>query len=299
MRVAVSPNEDQHSVSREPHLRRERAEPDASEEKVRGTLAREAARTRNGDRRGESVYDELDVLPGRGQEALEQDWSCSACGYNLRGLEAGHPCPECGHRELYRPPPPGADSYQAWLRRRVAETSERTGWALAVAAVLLGGLWAVVASLIGTHQSATGGAGMLILLVVFVPAVEETMKISAAACVIEVRPYLFRRVEQLQLATIGSAAVFAVLENVVYLNLYHPNHTFEFALFRWTVCPALHVGCTAVACRGLIGPWQQALNELRQPRITQGVPMLVAAILIHATYNASVLVYEVYVAPLR
>ena len=283
----------------EPHLRRERAEPDPSEEKARRTLAHEVAKMRQRDHRGESVYDEPDILPGRPNEVIEQDWSCSACDYNLRGLEVGHRCPECGHRELYRPSPPGAASYQNWLRQRLAETSERTGWAVAVAATLVGGLWAVVASLIGIHQSAAGGWGGFVLMVVFGPAVEETMKISTAACVVELRPYLFRRVEQLRLATIGAAAVFAALENVIYLNIYHPNHTFEFALFRWTVCVALHVGCTAVACHGLIRPWRQALNELRRPKITRGVPMLVMAILLHGAYNGSVFLYEVFVAPLR
>ncbi|MCP4590588.1 MAG: PrsW family intramembrane metalloprotease [bacterium] len=291
-------SEDEHIAGREPHFQSRRAEPDPSEEKVRRQLEHEAARDRAPYRPGESVYDEPDILPGRDHQPIEQEWRCSECGYNLQGLPAGHPCAECGHRELYRPPPPGVNSYYTWVRSHLAKTSAGTGWAVAVAAALAGGLWAVLASLIG-QATQGGGAGVLLLLVVFGPAIEETMKIAVAAYVVELRPYLFRRIEQLQLATIGSAAVFAVIENMMYLYVYFPNHTREYALFRWTVCVALHVVCTLVACRALFGPWREALSEGRQPRITRQSRWILAAIVLHGIYNGSVFLYESFGTPLR
>ncbi len=289
---------DEHSISSEPHLQPGRTELDPAEEKVRRKLEREAAKARQSYRVGESVYDEPDILPGRGEDAIGQDWSCSECGYNLRGLPPGHPCPECGHRELYRPPPSGAHSYQTWMQAHLAETRARTGWVVAAFAALAGGLWAVLASVFGQAWGTPGG-GSVILAIGFGPVIEETMKIAAAAYVIELRPYLFRRIEQLQLATVGAAAVFAVIENLIYLYIYFPGHTDTFALWRWTVCVALHVGCTTVASRGLIEPWRQAVHELRQPRITQGLRMLVLAILLHGAYNASVYLYELGHSPIR
>ena len=63
-------------------------------------------------------------------------------------------------------------------------------------------------------------------------------------------------------------------------------------IWRWSVCTALHVGCTAVATRGLVEVWQRAVNERRPPRMGDGYRMLVLAIVIHALYNGAVIAYE-------
>ena len=34
---------------------------------------------------------------------IYRDTPCPGCGYNLRGLEQQHRCPECGHRYDFRP----------------------------------------------------------------------------------------------------------------------------------------------------------------------------------------------------
>ena len=289
----MSRHEDDQSVHNEPHLRPGSRPADPSERAADKALRRDARRSGSDYRDKPSVYDEPDIFAGRAAEVIEQDWNCSGCGYNLRGLPAGHPCPECGHRELYRPAPTGSASYQSWLRERISRTSPAKAWMVAVLLALCGGPWALLATFLGTDSGWYLRGGAVVMLVVFGPAVEETLKIAATAAVVEVRPYLFRRAEQVRFAAAGAALVFAVIENIVYLNVYVPNPPAELVLWRWTVCTALHVGCTTVAVGGLVGVWRQAITQLRPPRLSLGLRRLVIAIVLHATYNAAAFMYEI------
>lgn len=288
----MSKAEDDQSVFEEPHLRPNGRPVDPSEAKAEHTLRGESAEPEHRYRDGQSVYDEPDIFPGREPEVIEQDWTCSQCGYNLRGLPTGHRCPECGHRELYRPAARGAGGYQDWLTRRMAVTSDRKAWTVAVLLALCGGPWAVLAAFFHTNPGMLAGHSLIVMAVVFGPVIEETMKIGAAAWTVEVRPYLFRRVEQVQIATVGTALLFAAIENVLYLHVYVPKHSTEYALWRWTVCVAMHVGCTLIATRGLVEVWQQTMTELRPPKLTGGFRALVVAIVLHGCYNAAVVMYE-------
>lgn len=290
----MSPSEDDQSVSREPHLQPDVQPGDPSEARAEETLRREARRPSSSYRDGQSVYDEPNIFPDRAEEVVEQDWSCSKCGYNLRGLPTGHPCPECGHRELYRPPAPGATSYQSWLQGRAEATSTGKAWLVALLVALGGGPFAVLAAFIHTNPTGLAASSAIVMAVVFGPAIEEVMKIGTAAMIVETRPYLFRRVEQVQVATIGAALLFAVIENILYLYVYFPKHGLEFALWRWTVCVAMHVGCTLIATRGLVAVWRRTATEYRRPELSQGLRMLVAAIAVHASYNAAVAAYETF-----
>ncbi len=293
----MSSEHDDSSVFNEPQFGSQPKPIDPSEAKAEHTLNRaggEHAVERQ--RTGQSVYDEPDVLPDRPAEIINQTWSCDRCGYNLRGLQTGHPCPECGHRSVYRPAPAGAATYASWLADRLQTTSPRWGWVVAAALAVAGGLWAILAALVGT--SAVGFAGLFGLwrTVVIGPAVEEVMKIGAVAVIVEVRPYLFRRVEQLQAATIGAALLFAAIENVLYLGFILPSPDVSYSIWRWTVCVGLHIGCTMVATRGLVDVWQKSITELRPPRLAGGMRALALAIIIHGSYNAMVILYE-YLKP--
>ncbi len=290
---------DDPSVFQEPDRQPGPKQPDPSEAKAETALRNEADTPDVASARGRSVYEEPDIFPGRGREVIRQDWSCGQCGYNLRGLEVGHPCPECGHHELYRPPPPGADSYQTWLQARLAKTSPSVGWYVALGAAILGGPLAVVGALLKSGQSGLVGTSSFFLAVVFAPAVEETMKVAAAACVVEVKPYLFRRMEQIQFATVGTACLFAAIENFIYLNIRIPNPSVELMIWRWTACVALHVGCTVVASRGLVEVWRQTVTEFRPPKIALGFRTLALAVIVHGSYNATMLAYEFAYGPAR
>lgn len=272
------------SVFNEPHLRPQPARPDPSEQRAARALQSEARRGEGPCAPGDSVFDEPDILPGRPTEVVDRDWSCSACGYNRRGLPNDHPCPECGHLELYRPSPIGAPGYATWLQGRTAATSDSKSWLVAVSLMLLGGPWAVLAALFDAPDATlTGGA--IFAVGFFGPTLEEVMKVALVAWVVEVRPYLFKRVEQLQAAAVGSAFVFAALENTLYLTVRFPNASTLLTLWRWTVCVALHVGCTLLASRGLVRTWTQTMQDLRPPRLSLARSWLIVAILLHGGYN--------------
>ncbi len=228
-----------------------------------------------------SVFDEPDVLPGRPSEVIEQDWSCSACGYNLRGLPTGHRCPECGHIELYRPPPPGEASFGAWYARRKEAASSSRTWLVIALAMVFGGPWAVVGAMWNWMPSVWGP-------VVLGPATEEVMKIAAIALVIEKRPYLFADAWQIKLAAIGGALGFAIVENVLYLTVYVASPSLGLMMWRWTVCVGLHLGCTSIAVLGLVKVWEDIAREQRAPRMTRAVGSLVLAIILHGAYNGLV-----------
>jgi DNA-directed RNA polymerase subunit RPC12/RpoP len=282
-------SEDQHSIRHEPHLNPGAARPDASEQKADRPLSREAQRDQSKDHHlvGQSVHDEPNIFPGQKPEVVDRDWTCSNCGYNLRGLTFGTRCPECGAIEIYKPAPLGAGSYVDWLRRKQAGTTLAGSWYWTIMTAVLGGPWAIIAALMGSDPiSFLGSTPLLLLVVVFGPTVEEVMKIALTSFWIETRPYVFKSINQLWIATLGSALIFSAIENVFYLHMPWSNPSLLMILWRWTICVAMHVGCTALATRGLIQEWERTVNEGRPATLTKAFPALLSAIVVHGSYNA-------------
>lgn len=239
----------------------------------------------------QDVFDEPAFRATRGTPIVS-DFSCPACEFNLRGLQVGMDCPECGQLIHLGPPGnyphasgPGGTGYAAWLGQRMAESSAARSWAVVLGIVLLGGPWAVIGALLSTW-------GGLMAIVVVAPAVEEVMKIGLIALLIETRPYLLRSRTQIFLAAAGSGLMFAVIENLIYLNLYIPDPGPGIIAWRWIVCTALHVGCSSVAAVGAVRVWHKVVHERRKPDGPIDLRWLVLAIVLHGTYNAAVTVAE-------
>lgn len=280
------------SVFDEPHLTPDPKRPDPSEkkaEKIQRDSQEELASS------GQGVHDEPAIFPDSDAETIRGEWSCERCGSNLVGRIVGEPCPTCGLRQWSRPAPPEAVSYGGWLRERAAHLSPDVGWGIALAAVIVGGGAAIGGAMIGSFTQMRLTISSFFLTAVIGPAVEEAMKIATCAMVIEIRPYLFSRRAQIYVATLGAAFVFAAIENVLYLHVYIEEPTELIFLWRWTVCVALHVGCTAVATRGLTRIWHRTMTEYRRPVMAQGFGPLATAIVLHGCYNASALLYQVFV----
>ncbi|MEM1109822.1 MAG: PrsW family glutamic-type intramembrane protease [Planctomycetota bacterium] len=278
----------QPGIENEPHLSGQGLRgfrPDPTEAKAAYRLAQQAPDS-PGVRAHHDVFDEpaLRVRPG---ERIDRDWSCDACGYNLRGTNVGDPCPECGKKSLLAPTTDTQGTgYSAWLTESIAQTSATRSWTVVLGVMALGGPWAVLGALIATY-------GGLMALVVIGPAVEEVMKIGLIALLIEVRPYLLRSRAQIYAAAAGSGLMFAVIENLIYLNVYIPNPSPGIIAWRWVVCTALHVGCTTVAAVGAVAVWKKVIAERRRPpRGPIELRWLVLAIVLHGAYNGIVTVAE-------
>lgn len=266
-------------------------EADATEAKADRLLAKSAPRDAK-NAYEHSVFDELAYLPADLDRPaqIDRDFTCNGCGYNLRMLELGQPCPECNHVQYERPSPSDREGYAHWLATRLKETPVAKTWAVVVAVVFLSGLWSVLGAF---WNSGAGGLSNFFVVALWGPVVEEVMKIALIAVVIERAPYLFSSRAQIIIAAIGAGLMFAVIENFLYLFVYIPNPPHWLVVWRWTVCVALHVGCTLVAGLGAALVWQQQMTQLRRVPVPVDIRYLFAAILIHGLYNATVTLLEI------
>lgn len=137
----------------------------------------------------------------------------------------------------------------------------------------------------------------VLALTVFGPLVEELGKIMAALITVEKWPFIFRSQWQILICCAAGGAVFAVLENLLYLHVYVREPSAELIFWRWTVCTGLHVGCSLIAAWGVVRVWKDVWQYQRPPRVEVGYPYWMTAIVIHGVYNAFALMFEMLVSP--
>lgn len=183
-------------------------------------------------------------------------------------------------------------TYANWLDRKIAETTTLQAWLTTVLVAFAAGPWGIVGAIIAQFSAAGMGFSGVLGAVILAPVTEEITKIAAALWIVEKRPFRFKTGAQLILCAAAGGLVFAVIENLIYLFVYNPGGGADYALFRWTVCTALHVTCSSIAGVGLMNIWQEAIAKRRRPELSTGMPMFAAAMVIHGLYNAAATVAE-------
>jgi len=235
--------------------------------------------------------------------------TCHACGYSRNGIGVAR-CPECGappHEVEHAPwdepalraggaesgqglslageVPESAVTYARWLEERREATPRSITWATTIAVALSAGPLGVMGALWGAGESRLS----VLALTLFGPLIEEVCKVMGATYVVEKKPYLFATRLQILLCCAAGGLAFATIENILYLFVYFPRHEPWLWTWRWTVCTALHTGCSLIAGLGLVRAWETTRTLNTQPDLTAATPFLVGAIVVHGLYNTGAL----------
>ena len=192
-------------------------------------------------------------------------------------------------RELAGGPPKDALTYERWLAERAGSTSALRSWLATLAVALLAGPWAVL--------GAFGAGGQTVVavmrIVLFGPVIEEMLKNGAALIVVERRPYLFRSTAQIIICALAGGLAFAAIENVLFLHLRPGQPSAILVTWRWTICVALHMGCSAIMGMGVARIWRDVWQRRARPNLALGLPYLATAAAVHGAYNALALVLRI------
>jgi hypothetical protein len=185
---------------------------------------------------------------------------------------------------------PGEDqlTYARWLASRKPRWTWSRSWGLTLLLALAAGPWAVFGALWTRGDSIFGA----FLLVFFGPVTEELLKIGAILLVVEKAPFAFRAGSQIVLCALAGGLAFAAIENLMYLFVYVPNPSVALVLWRWTVCVALHAGCSLIAGLGVLRVWRDVWARQGAPQLSLAYSYLVTAAVVHGVYNALALIGE-------
>jgi RsiW-degrading membrane proteinase PrsW (M82 family) len=122
----------------------------------------------------------------------------------------------------------------------------------------------------------------ILYIVIVAPVIEELLKQSGMIYLLEKKPYRVFAAWQFVFSALLSALVFATIENLLYINVYARSADLisheAFAYFRWTVCTALHMGCSAIASMGMIHVW-------KKHDLSVAFSYFVVAMAVHGCYN--------------
>ncbi len=179
----------------------------------------------------------------------------------------------------------GAPDSQAmtWFRYsqlQHEQTPPLLTWMITGLIVVLAGPLAIAGALLNGL-----GGDALVMMVVLGPTIEEILKIALPLWIVEKRPWLFSNAFQILICALAGGVAFAVIENWVYLNVSIPDPSPALVAWRWSVCVALHVSCSAIAACGLIRVRNGMLRRGDHPQFNDGGSWIVTAIVVHGLYN--------------
>jgi len=129
-------------------------------------------------------------------------------------------------------------------------------------------------------------------IIFLAPPIEEILKIALPIIVLEHRTRWIHRGQELLWFAMGSALVFAVVENLVYTFVYLEDPSAGLLWWRWGVCTAMHVGASALSGVGLMRAYKRGIKTNVRPRFIWEWPWLAGAIAIHLVYNSIIVFAE-------
>lgn len=235
-----------------------------------------------------SVLDEpAFTVPARGKPE-HAAWNETVFSTPVRGKDAAEhevwsePCLMAGAEA------PDPEQTQAGiLRQRWRDATWTASWLALAGIAAVAGPFAMLAAFLKTSSP-----GLVVAAVVVAPLVEELGKAAAPLMLLERKPYVFKAGYQPLLACVASALVFATVENMLYLFVYAREHGEGYAAWRWTVCTALHAGCSLVAGLGLRRLWATARDTGTRPDPGGAAPYFIAAMVLHGGYNAMAILLQ-------
>ena len=185
--------------------------------------------------------------------------------------------------------PADAITYDRWLDRKIEERSDLSSWLTTLLLVMVAGPLAIL----GTFFTGSSTYLGVLNLTVFGPATEEVMKVAVLMWLVEKRPFHLTSPLQIFFCACAGGLAFGVIENLIYLNIYIEDPGESLVYWRWTVCTALHAGCSIVASLGILRVWRTTMQRREKPRLADATPYLVTAIVIHGLYNGFCLLLSI------
>ncbi len=133
--------------------------------------------------------------------------------------------------------------------------------------------------------------GSLLVAFVAAPMIEEVMKPSGVYLLLVRWPkVLTSRIYTALLAAVGGL-VFGIVENIIYLQFYFPQHTQTLVVFRYSACLTLHVVCSFILGFGIN---QKLLASVRgeMPFLKGNKKFFFVPMIIHGLFNIMAVLVE-------
>ena len=158
--------------------------------------------------------------------------------------------------------------------------------ALAILIALGGGVLGILGAII---QELSQGSPLVAF--VAAPMIEEVMKPSGVYLLLVLRPeVLTSRIYTALLAALGGLS-FAVIENIIYLQFYFPEHTQTLVVFRYSACLTMHVVCSFILGFGIN---QKLLASIRGdiPLLKGNKKFFIIPMIMHSLFNIMAVIFQ-------
>jgi RsiW-degrading membrane proteinase PrsW (M82 family) len=132
--------------------------------------------------------------------------------------------------------------------------------------------------------------GSLLVSFVGAPIIEEMLKPCGVYVLLAKWSHVLRnRFYTAFLSALGGLS-FALIENLVYLNIYVPQHTQALVIWRYTVCVGVHMVCSFIFGFGINRELMASVKGERK-FLSSGKRFFIPAMAIHSLYNISTLFF--------